>query len=221
MTPQVKTAAPPGTTTPAPATPSTPAAAAPEPPALEYQSLTVEQILNQFQKELEQDSVAYLEQAKRVCEYDAVVRDSQRDLVDIANQTQRLMLEQEQIEHALLSVNAFQKGLEQTLEEVSTDVDALFTSQSHLAPQDADVERERAYQLSQTITQRLDELELNLGGTIATLSSQAENLGGGSSNSMLTILNQHQNAIGALEGAAHRLETDATHVGRLLAAPSR
>lgn len=229
MTPQVK---PPGVTTPG-ATPTTafvpttntPAAttatAVQEPPALEYQSLTVEQILNTFQKELEQDSIAFLEQAKRVCEYDAVVRDSQRDLVEIANQTQRLLLEQEQIENSLMSIHAFQKSLEHTLEDVSTDIDVLFTSQSHLAPQDADVERERAYQLSQTINQRLEELELNLGGTVETLSNQAKTMSGGSNNSMLTILNQHQNAIGALEGAAHRLETDVTHVGRMLAAPSR
>jgi hypothetical protein len=40
----------------------------------------VEKILNKFQKELEKDTVAYLDQAKRVCQYNAVLRDSQRNL---------------------------------------------------------------------------------------------------------------------------------------------
>jgi len=201
------------------AAPAAPTPKAPEPVALEYQSLTVEQILNKFQKELEQDSIAFLDQAKRVCEYDAILRDSQRNLAQITDQTQRLLLEQEQMEKALQGIDAYQVELSSTLETVSTHVDELFTSQSHLAPQDADVERERAYQMSQTINQRLDELENGLGDTMKTLSDHASDIGG--SDNLLTVLNQHQDAIASLEGAAHKLEMDVTNVGRMLAASSR
>ncbi|KAL3931557.1 MAG: hypothetical protein SGBAC_011253 [Bacillariaceae sp.] len=201
--------------TPAPAPPK-----APEPAALEYQSLTVEQILNKFQKELEVDSIAFLDQAKRVCEYDAVLRDSQRDIAQITDQTQRLLLEQEQMEKALQGIDSFQVELSSTLDTVSTHVDELFTSQSHLAPQDADVERERAYQMSQTIAQRLDELENGLGDTMKTLSDHASDMGNGK-NSLLTILNQHQNAILSLEGAAHKLEGDVKQVKRIMDASAR
>jgi len=79
-----------------------------EPPALEYQTLMVKQILNKFRKELESDAVAYMEQAKRVCEYDAVLRDSQRDLAHLTHQTLRLLLEQEHTEQTLLGIGAFQ-----------------------------------------------------------------------------------------------------------------
>jgi hypothetical protein len=65
--------------------------------------LTVEQILHKFQKELEKDAVAYLDQAKRVvCEYNAILRDSQPDLSHLTSQTQRLLLEQEQAEQTCL-----------------------------------------------------------------------------------------------------------------------
>jgi hypothetical protein len=215
-TPQVKT---PAAAAGALTTTSTPiTAASQEPPSLEYQTLTVEQILNKFQKELEQDALEYLQQAKRVCEYDAVLRDSQRDLAHLTSQTQRLLLEQEQVEKSLIGVGGFQQELETTLNQVSEQVDELFRNQSHLAPQDADFERERSYQLASNITHRLEELEMGLNGTLETLSSQANNLSKSSSPglSVITILNQHQDALGQLEVAAHKLDTDVTHVGRLL-----
>jgi len=177
--------------------------------------------LNKFQKELEQDSIAFLDQAKRVCEYDAILRDSQRDLAQITQQTQRLLLEQEQMEKALQGIDSYQVELSSTLDNVSKHVDELFHNQSHLAPQDADVERERAYQMSQTIAQRLDELENGLGDTMKTLSDHASDMGTGGPNCLLTILNQHQDAILSLEGVARKLEMDAEHVGRMLATSSR
>jgi nuclear pore complex protein Nup62 len=184
---------------------------------LEYQTLTVEQILNKFQKELEQDALGYLDQAKRVCEYDAVLRDSQRDLAHLTSQTQRLLLEQEQVEQTLLGIGAFQDQLETTLSQVEQQVDELFTSQSHLAPHDADVERERAYQTANHIDYRLEELTESLRTTFGHLTNANQKAFNGEVGQIVTILNQHQDGLGQLESAARTLELDVTHVGRLLA----
>ncbi len=44
--------------------------------------------------------------------------------------------------------------MEQTLSGVDQHINKLFTCQSHLAPLDADVQRERPYQLAGTIEHR-------------------------------------------------------------------
>lgn len=177
--------------------------------------MTVEGILNRFQKELEEDAVAFLDQAKRVCEFDAVVRDSQRALSQLATQTQRLLLEQEQIETTLAGIDTFQTHLELTLGQVETQVDQLFVGQSHLAPQDADVQRERAYQTALTVDSQLDTLEATLSSTLQDLSLASETDNSRSSQ-LLAVLNQHQDSLAAVEAATRQLELDVKQVGRML-----
>jgi nuclear pore complex protein Nup62 len=186
------------------------------PKPLEYQTLTVEQIINKFQQELEADALKYVEQAKRVCEYDAVLRDSQRDLAHLTTQTQRLMLEQQQVEQTLQGIGAFQDELEQTLSSVEEQVDKLFESQSHLAPQDADVERERAYDMSKTIDNRLDQLMEQLNFTASTLSAANDKAFSGQVGQIVQILNQHQTGLSQLDLSARKMEKDIAIVSRAL-----
>lgn len=175
--------------------------------------MTVEGILNRFQKELEEDAVAFLDQAKRVCEFDAVVRDSQRALSQLASQTQRLLLEQEQVEVMLMGIDTFQTHLEQTLGQVEAQVDHLFVGQSHLAPQDADVQRERAYQTALTVDAQLETLESTLASTLNELSLASSD---DRSSQLMAVLNQHQDSLAAVEAATRQLELDVKHVGRML-----
>ena len=48
------------------------------------QTLTVEQILNKFQAELDRDTSAFLADAHRVAQYDALLRDSQRNVSNLS-----------------------------------------------------------------------------------------------------------------------------------------
>ena len=206
-------AVPGGAQTPA----GTPApVATPEVKPLNYQTLTVEQILNKFQKELEKDAMDYIDQAKRVCEYDAVLRDSQRDLAQIATQTQRLLLEQQQVEKALEGIGAFQDELESTLSQVEGNVDELFARQSHLAPQDADFERERAYATASTIDRRLEELKENMVSTAGQINSANERAFSGEVANIVAILNKHQDGLSSLQNAARRIDNDASNISRML-----
>ena len=190
--------------------------ATPEPKPLHYQTLTVEQILNKFQKELEKDAMEYIDQAKRVCEYDAVLRDSQRDLAQITTQTQRLMLEQQQVEKALEGIGALQDELDSTLSEVEGHVDELFARQSHLAPQDADFERERAYATASTVDRRLEELKENMAATASQINSANERAFTGDVANIVAILNQHQDGLSSLQNAARKMEMDVTNISRML-----
>ena len=195
--------------------------------------MTVEGILNRFQKELEDDALAFLDQASRVCTFDAVVRDSQRALSQLATVTQRLLLEQEQVESMLIGIDSFQGQLEQTLDHVEAQVDQLFVGQSHLSPHDADVQRERAYQMALTVDSQLETLESTLASTMQELSTAASttslpSLSSSSSTTphgtnkkmdaslLVAVLNQHQDSLLAVDAATRQLELDVKHVGKML-----
>ncbi|KAL3915082.1 MAG: hypothetical protein SGILL_005811, partial [Bacillariaceae sp.] len=212
-TPATATATAP--TTPA-ATPAAPAPAPKPPVSFEYQTLTVEQILNKFQQQLETDALAFAEEAKRVCEYDAVLRDSQTDVARLTSETQRLMLEQEQIEKNIEGIDAFQNEIDRTLGQVEQQVDQILQNQSHLAPQDADLERERAYETAKNIDHRLEEMKGSLEATFDHLSKSNEQSFTGETGQIVTILNQHQDKIAELETTALKLQTDSVELTRML-----
>jgi len=195
----------------------------------------VEEILNKFQRQLEEDSLAFCAEAKRVCEFDAVLRDNQRDLAKLTTEAQRLMIEQEQVERGLDGIGAFQNELENTLEAVEEQVDAIFQSQGHLTPLDADAERERAYEMAKQVEYRLDHVTETLRETFATLNqANAQAFGGTSSGDIsgdhnsiqtlgdvVTILNRHQDGLAELEAAAQKLELDCGEVDKVLATTRR
>jgi len=212
----------PGTTAAAaPTAPSTSTTAATattprEPAKLQYQHLSVEQILNKFQQELEKDAVIYLEEARRVAEYDAILRDSQTDISKLAEQLQRSMVQQKEIEQTVTGIGNFQQELDNNLEAVEQNVDAVFAAQSHLVPIDADMEREAAYKTAATIQQRLQGLEDSLQATMAQMDAA---VGGGLTGDVakiVQILNEHQNSLAALEDMGRRMEHDLAQVNRVL-----
>ena len=155
----------------------------------------MEQILNKFQQELEQDAISYSQEAQRVSEYDAMLRDSQRGLSGLATQSQRLLLKQEELERTFEGINAFQVGLDSTLEEVEQHVDQLFQAQSHLTPQDADVQREHAYETASHLDVSLSVLHDNLRHTLQQVDVAQESVlrKAGDAGRIINVLNTHQN----------------------------
>jgi len=201
---------------------------------MEYQTLTVEEILNKFQKQLEEDALAFCDEAKRVCEYDAILRDNQRDLAKLTQQAQRMMIEQEQIERGLDGIGAFQNQLDNTLAEVEEQVDAIFRAQGHLNPIDADQERERAFEMMKGVDYRLESVTESLRETFETLNqANARTFGQPSGDlsgadpaiatigDVVHILNRHQDGLAELELAAQKLELDCSEVHAVLATTRR
>jgi len=225
-------AATPGAPAPV-ATPTPVAVAAPrEPPPMEYQTLTVEEILNKFQKQLEEDALAFCEEAKRVCEFDAILRDSQRDLGRLTTEAQRLMIEQDEIERGIKGIDAFQYHLETTLEAVEEQVDAIYQAHGHRNPSDADHERQWAYDMAKGVDVRLDQVTESLRETFGTLSESNVKAFGPPSNGYITadpsssgvqsvgdvvhVLNVHQDGLADLEAQAQKLELDCNEIRAVL-----
>ena len=112
------------------------------------QTLTVEQILNKFQAELDRDTSAFLADAHRVAQYDALLRDSQRNVSNLTNQVQKLLVRQAELDRTLNGIGSYQSELSSTLEDIERHADEPFflyyaTPVPHLALQVPDDSLER------------------------------------------------------------------------------
>jgi nuclear pore complex protein Nup62 len=181
--------------------------------------MTVEQILNTFQQEMEKDAKTYLEEARRVAEYNAILLDSQHDLNVLTEQTLRCLIEQKEFEQTLNGIGAMQDEVGHLLETVELNVDELFAStQSFLMPADADFEREMAYKMAHDVDIRLQTLHFALEDKLTKMDETQEQAmsGLGDVAKIVQVLNQHQNSLAALEDAGRRMEHDIGQVNRVL-----
>lgn len=176
----------------------------------------MEQILNTFQQEIEKDAVLYLEEARRVAEYDAILRDSQRDLNLLTENVRRCLIEQKEIEQTLVGIGEFQSELDRNLDAVERNIDELFGSQSHLVPVDADQERETAYKMAHDVDVRLQDLQTTVQNAMQQMESAEERALSGDVAKIVQVLNQHQRSLANLEDVARRMEVDMAHVSRVL-----
>ena len=198
---------------------STPATTTTEPTPLQYQTLSVEEILNKFQAQLEQDALQYTREAQRVARYDAILRDSQRNLLALGNVTSRLLVEQTELESTIQSIHAFEQELDNNLVGLEQHVDELFAAQAHVAPQDADQQRELAYSTAVNIDERLVVLSQQLQSTMRLLDDSHDKVLTGPVGDVVAILNAHQNGLVELEQASRSMEQDIAQIGRYLAQP--
>jgi DNA repair exonuclease SbcCD ATPase subunit len=181
--------------------------------------MSVEQILNAFQAELEKDALQYVSEANRVAHYDAILRDSQRNLASLTNQTSRLMVEQAEMEAIIKNIGAFQFELQNNIEVLEQNVDELFRAQAHVAPRDADIERENAYSTALTVDERLSLLSDQLQSTLRLLDESQDQVLTGPVGDIVRILNGHQNGLVQLEQSSRSMEQDIAQIGRYLAEP--
>ena len=200
-----------------------------EPPPIEYQSLTVEQILNRFQSELETDTIAFLQEAQRIAHYDATLRDTQHSLSDLTNMVSRLMVHQSEVDTQLQGIGSYQRELATTLDQLEQNVDELFAAQSGISVQDADIERERAYERALEVDSKLGQMNNVLENVVSDLKATQERVWSTSGRGhdgygkdeevgkIIGVFNSHNETLAQLEAKARTLEADVTMVGQVLA----
>jgi chromosome segregation ATPase len=194
---------------------------------LDYQNMTVEQILNAFQKHLEADAAAFIQESQRVLDADAALRQAQSDLVHLTTHAQKLCVQQQDLQGQVAAIESQQDALDGQLGLVEEMLDGLFKSQSHLSPGDADVQREKSYAAAAAIDRKLNALSEQLRGSLKALDEASSSSGGGAatdddegSRELVSLLNQHQNALAEIELTTHRVERDMKRVAHALSASS-
>eukprot|EP00804_Cyclotella_cryptica_P006531 CCRYP_012806-RB/>CCRYP_012806-RB protein AED:0.06 eAED:0.06 QI:119/1/1/1/1/1/3/158/532 len=200
-----------------------------EPPPIEYQSLTVEQIINRFQSDLETDAIAFLQEAQRVAHYDATLRDTQHSLSELTNMVSRLMVHQSEVDTQLQGIGSYQRELATTLDQLEQNVDELFAAQSGISVQDADIERERAYERALEVDSKLGQMNNVLENVVNDLKAAQERVWSMSGRGqdgygkdeevgkIIGVFNSHNETLAQLDAKARALEADVTMVGQVLA----
>lgn len=199
-----------------------------EPPPIEYQSLTVEQILNRFQSELETDTIAFLQEAQRIAHYDATLRDTQCSLSELATMVQRLFVHQQEVDSQLQGIGSYQKELATTLDQLEQNVDELFAAQSGISVQDVDIERERAYERALEVDSKLGQMGNVLENVVGELNAAQERVWSMSRGSdgygkdkevgdIINVFNSHNQTLAQLETKARNLEAEVAMVNQVLA----
>ena len=197
------------------------------PPPIPYQTKSIQEIINTLTSELEVDARAFLAEAKRVSEYDAILRYSQRNLSNLTENVSRLLMQQTQVDHALNSIGSHHIEQSRILDHLENNIDDLFDAQRYLSPEDGDLERERAYQRAIDVDTKLGSMSLALKDTVDDLNLSIErvSVAGARSGSdsgaqegmqILQIMNAHLETLAWLEGMGKSLEEDIAMIGRVV-----
>lgn len=178
--------------------------------------MSVEKIINTFQKELEKDALFYIKEAERVAKYDSVLRQSERAITDLTVQTQRCLVHEKEIDSTIQSVATLQEEVEKNLASIEKQVDELFEKQADYSQIEADVERERAYTTAAQLEADIQMLLESLEATMQDLKSAQETTLSGDAGYIVKILNDHRNTLADLDTASRRLDRDVEQANQLL-----
>ncbi|CAM9818117.1 unnamed protein product [Ectocarpus fasciculatus] len=203
-----------------------------EQPPEQYMNMTVEEIVNSWNVELDQDATTFTNEAVKVSDWDVVLRETQSELFSLADDVQKLVLGQQDLARSMKAIEGEQSHLDKTLDQLEGQAEKLMHDQRGQSPEEGDVEREQAFQIAQTV-------DMQLAGMVDTLKSLVDQVNsstssssfggvggrgdaGGDSNArkIVRILNAHHHSLTWLEETSKTMLQDAADVGRRLGMPS-
>ncbi|CAM9867551.1 unnamed protein product [Ectocarpus sp. 6 AP-2014] len=203
-----------------------------EQPPEQYMNMTVEEIVNSWNVELDQDATTFTNEAVKVSDWDGVLRETQSELFSLADDVQKLVLGQQDLARSMKAIEGEQSHLDKTLDQLEGQAEKLMHDQRGQSPEEGDVEREQAFQIAQTV-------DMQLAGMVDTLKSLVDQVNsstssssfgavggrgetGGDSNArkIVRILNAHHHSLTWLEETSKTMLQDAADVGRRLGMPS-
>lgn len=167
---------------------------------------TTEEIIATWKRDLESDLLGFDAQVDRLRNWENEIRAAQREIVEVSEYAERLVIAQQQTERVLSDVRNYQDQLDQTLERVERAVDAQFGLRANNvrgAPVDADQTREQVYDLSIKLETQLSAMLTQLKHLVNQLNQKHDSaLADQSSKEIMKILNAHHHSIAYLNAKA-------------------
>eukprot|EP00794_Sanderia_malayensis_P015976 gene15976-17585_t len=139
--------------------------------SLNYKEL--EDIINKWIHELEEQEKVFLNQAKQVNSWDRMLIRNGENITQLNNEIERLKLEQSSLNRELDFILSRQQELEETLVPLEEQVK---DQQTVPYMQHADIERERTYQMAEGIDNQLKRMMQDLKDIINHINSSNANL---------------------------------------------
>ena len=180
-------------------------------PNANYKGKTLEEIINFWGTELENDAVRFSKSAKKVSEWDGVLRDSTRSISELTDNVSRLLGQQEELDNTLKSVSDYQKEMAGSIDSMESNIDTLFEAHGSEQPLDCDLQREQAYQRSIEVDLRLTNINSSMNSIVNDLNGASEKAGGGGNSNLsqiLMILNAHYETLSWLEASSKNIENN-------------
>ncbi|XP_071955415.1 uncharacterized protein [Antedon mediterranea] len=180
-----------GKTTTASTTGAAGITAAPAGPTMNYREL--EEAINKWTVELEEQEKVFLQQATQVNAWDRLLVENGEKITVLHNDVEKVKTDQQRLEHELDYIVAQQRELEDMLTPLE---ESIKTQQGSLFTQHADVEREHTYQLAETIDSQLKRMVQDLKEVIEHLNTS--NTAGEANDpihQIAKILNAHMDSL--------------------------
>ncbi|XP_059151902.1 nuclear pore glycoprotein p62-like isoform X2 [Physella acuta] len=140
-------------------------------PAVGQKQMTfrqLEETINKWTTELEEQEKYFLEQATQVNAWDRIVMDNGEKIIQLNKDVEKVKLDQQKLDHELDFVHSQQKELEDILVPLEKALDSMpaISYQQH-----ADVEREHTYMLAESLDAQLKRMGQDLKEIIERLNS--------------------------------------------------
>lgn len=166
-----------------------------------------------WKREVESDLMAFEAQVERLRLWENQIRAAQREIVQVSEYAERLVLAQQQTERVLADVRNYQDQLDGTLEKVERAVDQQFARANVRAGPnlEADESRERIYDLAVKLETQLNTMLTQLKHLVTALNQKHEAaLADESSREIMKILNAHHHSIAFLNAKAAAIDQHVT-----------
>lgn len=133
----------------------------------------MEEILNRWNQELEQDVAYFTNLAVQVGRWDRQLLETGDKILTLHGEVQKVQVQQKELDSNLVMIESQQNDLQSMLDGIEKQVQSLYNSDSPNFTS-ADEERSNAYQLAEDVTRQLDQMSGTLKDMINKLNTSYE-----------------------------------------------
>lgn len=184
---------------------------------------SMDEILHQWSKQLDEHTKAFREQAKKVSDWDRKLFANGHQISQLYQMTVETEKTQETIDQNLDYIDSQQQELSKILDMYEDQVQKMFEKDAATAGVNAnglrpvDEQREQTYSLAENLNKQLDDMSLNLTSMIEEInqtSTKSEGESGDPVNQIVQILDSHLASLQWIEDSTISLQSKVQDVAR-------
>ena len=184
-------------------------------PAKKYTYRQLEDVINNWVMELDDQQKVFLNQAKQVNAWDLALLENEDSIIALHDELERAKTDQDRLDHDLNSI----LNQQQELEEMLTPLETYISSQPmHASTQHADQERNKTYSMAEKIDGSMKDMLQSLREVLEKINSvNAANSDRNSPISHITgILNVHMDMLLFIDESSNSLQQKLDELSRKL-----
>ena len=184
-------------------------------PAKKYTYRQLEDLINNWVMELDEQQKVFLSQAKLVNAWDLALLENEDSIISLHDDVSKAKTDQDRLDHDLNSI----LNQQAELEEMLTPLESYLSSQPlHASTQHADQERNKTYTMSEKIDANMKDMMQNLREVLDRINSiNSANSDRNNPISQITsILNMHMDSLLSIDDRSGTLQQKLDELSRKL-----